>query len=35
VIKLKGWMTYNLGKGYYWIRFGDVLITYMHKKEIK
>ena len=35
MIKLKGWLTYNLGKGTHWIRFGNLLITYMHQKEIK
>ena len=34
-IKLHGWFTYNLGKGYYWVRFGNVLIVYLHKKDVK
>lgn len=33
MIKLKGWLTYNLGKGTHWIRMGRVMITYIHKAQ--
>lgn len=33
-IKLKGYITYNIGRGYYWLRIGNILITYMHRKKV-
>lgn len=33
MIKLKGYLTYNIGKGYYWIRIGNIMIQYMHQKK--
>lgn len=32
VIKLKGFLTYNIGKGYCWIRIGKLFIEWKIKK---
>ena len=32
VIKLKGFITYNIGKGYCWVRIGNLKIEWMVQK---
>ena len=34
-IKLKGFFTYNIGKGIYWVRIGRVKIEWIRKAQEK
>lgn len=35
MIKLLGFLTYNTGKGYYWVRIGRVKIEWIRKASEK
>ena len=35
MIKLLGLLTYNIGKGYYWVRIGRVKIEWIRKAQVK